>query len=602
MTDDELRELIGCVRRGTLSRRGFVRRLAAVGLTAPMATQLLAVTGAAPAAAQGASQSVPAYRPTRRGGGGALRILYWQAATLLNPHFATGTTNQDAGRVFYEPLAGWASDGTLVPILAAKIPSLDNGGLARDGRSVTWTLKRGVKWHDGQDFSADDVVFNWNYSRNPAIGTTTSGSYRDVNVVKLDDHTVRVEFQQPNPFWADAFCATNGVIIPKHLFGAFNGPNARDAPTNLRPVGTGPYRFTGFAPGDMLRAELNPAYHAENRPHFDTLEIKGGGDAVSAARAVLQTGDYDYAWNMQVEDELLQRLEAANRGRVNIVEGGNIEFIQLAVTDPSQEVDGERASIRTTHPAFSDPAVRQAMALLVDRNAISQFIYGRGGPATANFLNNPERYRSSNMRWEFSLQKANELLDKAGWARGRDGIRAKGGVRLRFVFQSSVNAPRQRSQQIIKQAAGRAGIDLELKSVTASVFFSSDVANPDTFTKFYADMQMYTTTMTQADPQRFMNQYVSWEVSTKANSWQGRNIVRWRNEEYDAAFRAAESELDPVRRAALFIRMNDLIVGSNHIIPLVNRPLVSASLNNLRPVLSAWDSTLWMLSDWWRET
>ena len=597
MMEDDLRQMIGRVQRGTLSRRGFVKRMAALGMTAPMATQLLAITGAAPAAAQ----AVPAYRPTRRGGGGSLKILYWQASTLLNPHFASGTTNQDASRVFYEPLAGWASDGTLHPILAAEIPSRENGGLAADGRSVTWKLKRGVKWHDGQEFSADDVVFNWEYSRNPAVAAVTSGSYRDVNAVKVDDHTVRVEFDQPTPFWADAFVAATGQMIPKHLFKDYAGSNARDAPTNLRPVGTSAYKFVSFAPGDNLRAELNPNYHMDNRPYFDTLEIKGGGDAVSAARAVLQTGDYDYAWNMQVEDEILKRLEAAGRGKVNIVPGGGIEFVQLNATDPNQEVDGERASIRTQHPAFRDPAVREAMALLIDRNALEQFIYGRGGPATANFLNNPPRFRSPNMRWEFSIQKANEVLDRAGWARGRDGIRAKDGVRLKFVFQTSVNAPRQRTQAIYKQAAQRAGIDLELKSVTASVFFSSDVANPDTYTKFYADVQMYTTTMPQADPERFMNQYTSWEVSAKANNWQGRNIVRWRNEEYDRIFREAQGELDPVKRAALFIRMNDLVVGSNHIIPLVSRPTVSASLNTLHPVLSAWDGTTWLLGDWWRD-
>lgn len=597
MMEDDLRQMIGRVQRGTLSRRGFVKRMAALGMTAPMATQLLAITGAAPAAAQ----AVPAYRPTRRGGGGSLKILYWQASTLLNPHFASGTTNQDASRVFYEPLAGWASDGTLHPILAAEIPSRENGGLAADGRSVTWKLKRGVKWHDGQEFSADDVVFNWEYSRNPAVAAVTSGSYRDVNAVKVDDHTVRVEFDQPTPFWADAFVAATGQMIPKHLFKDYAGSNARDAPTNLRPVGTSAYKFVSFAPGDNLRAELNPNYHMDNRPYFDTLEIKGGGDAVSAARAVLQTGDYDYAWNMQVEDEILKRLEAAGRGKVNIVPGGGIEFVQLNATDPNQEVDGERASIRTQHPAFRDPAVRQAMALLIDRNALEQFIYGRGGPATANFLNNPPRFRSPNMRWEFSIQKANEVLDRAGWARGRDGIRAKDGVRLKFVFQTSVNAPRQRTQAIYKQAAQRAGIDLELKSVTASVFFSSDVANPDTYTKFYADVQMYTTTMPQADPERFMNQYTSWEVSAKANNWQGRNIVRWRSEEYDRIFREAQGELDPVKRAALFIRMNDLVVGSNHIIPLVSRPTVSASLNTLHPVLSAWDGTTWLLGDWWRD-
>ncbi len=597
MTEDDLRGLIARVKDGRLSRRGFVKRMAAVGLTAPMATQILAIAGAAPAAAQ----SVPEYKPTRRGGGGQLKILYWQAATLLNPHFAAGTTNQDASRVFYEPLAGWATDGTLVPILAAEIPSVENGGLASDGRSVTWKLKRGVKWHDGQDFSADDVVFNWEYSKNPAVATVSSGSYRDVNVVKVDDYTVRVEFPQPTPFWADAFVGGTGQIVPKHQFKDYAGANSRDAPANLRPVGTSAYKFVSFAPGDNLRAELNPNYHMNNRPYFDTLEVKGGGDAVSAARAVLQTGDYDYAWNMQVEDEILKRLEAAGRGKINIVDGGSIEFVQLNATDPNQEVDGERASIRTQHPAFRDPAVRQAMALLIDRNALEQFIYGRGGPATANFLNNPPRFRSPNMRWEFSIQKANEILDAAGWARGRDGIRAKDGVRLKFVYQTSVNAPRQRTQAIYKQAAQRAGIDLELKSVTASVFFSSDVANPDTYTKFYADMQMYTTTMPQADPERFMNQYVSWEISSKANNWQGRNIVRWRSEEYDRIFREAQGELDPVKRAAMFIRLNDLVVGSNHIIPLVKRPTVSASLNSLRPVLSAWDLTMWYLNDWTRE-
>jgi peptide/nickel transport system substrate-binding protein len=597
MTEDDLRQMIGRVQRGTMSRRGFIRRVAAVGLTAPMATQLLALHGISAASAQ----SIPPYRPSRRGGGGALKILYWQASTLLNPHFAVGTTNQDASRVFYEPLAGWAQDGTLHPILAAEIPSTENGGLSADGRSVTWKLKRGVKWHDGQDFSADDVVFNWEYNRNPATATVSSGSYRDVNVVKVDDHTVRVEFAQPQPFWADAFVASRGMIIPKHIFQNFAGANSRDAPGTLRPVGTSPYRFTSFAPGDTLRAELNPNYHMPNHPFFDTVEVKGGGDAVSAARAVLQTGDFDYAWNLQVEDEILKRLEAAGRGRVDIIEGGDIEFVMLSVTDPNREVEGERAHISTQHPAFRDPAVRQAMAMLLDRGAIEQFIYGRGGPAAANFLNNPPRFRSDNMRWEFNLNRANEILDRAGWVRGRDGIRAKDGVRLRFIFQTSVNTPRQRTQAVYKQAAQRAGIDLELKSVVASVFFSSDVANPDTYTKFWSDMQMYTTTMPQADPQLFMNQFVSWEVSTRANSWQGRNILRWRNEEYDRIYREAEGELDPVKRAALFIRMNDLVVGSNYVIPVVRRPRVRASLNNLRPVLSAWDNDFWLLSHWHRE-
>ena len=597
MTEDSLRSLIGRVKRGTLSRRGFIRRVAALGLTAPMATQLLAVTGAAPAAAQ----AVPAFPERARGGGGGpLRILYWQAQTLLNPHFAVGTTNQDGSRIFYEPLAGWAADGTLHPILAAEIPSIENRGLSEDGRAVTWKLKRGVRWHDGADFTADDVVFNWEYGRDPATAAVTSGSYRDVNVVKVDDHTVRVEFGRPTPFWADAFVGTRGMIIPRHVFRDFTGAASRDAPANVRPVGTGAYRFVSFQPGDTVRGEANPGYHAPGRPFFDTIEVKGGGDAASAARAVLQTGDFDFAWSLRVDDEILKRLEAAGRGQVSFLPTGAVEHIQLNTTDPTREVQGERSHPSTQHPVFRDPAVRQAVALVVDRDSIQRFIYGRGGEATANFLNNPPRFRSPNMRYEFSVQRANDILDAAGWVRGRDGIRVKDGRRLSLVFQTSVSAPRQRTQAIIKQAAARAGIDLELKSVVASVFFSSDVANPDTYTKFYADMQMYNTTMPQADPQLFMNQFTSWEVATQANRWQGRNVTRWRNEEYDRIFRESEGEMDPVRRAALFIRMNDLIVGSNHIIPLFNPRLVNGHLNNLRPVLSGWDNTFWLLRDWHR--
>src|SRR5918995_4106173 len=201
MNERELRRLIGAVKHGKLSRRAFAQRVLAVGLTAPMATQLLAIAGVAHA------QPKSQYKPTRRGGGGLLKVLWWQGPTLLNPHFAVGTKDQDGSRLFYEPLAGWDAEGNLRPILAESIPGREDGTLAADGKSVTWKLKKGVKWHDGQPFTADDVVFTWQYSRDPATAAVTSGSYRDVTVEKVDSHTVTVKFNQPTPFWADAFVA-----------------------------------------------------------------------------------------------------------------------------------------------------------------------------------------------------------------------------------------------------------------------------------------------------------------------------------------------------------------------------------------------------------
>src|ERR1700755_1688652 len=191
MNENELRGLIDQVKTGGMSRRAFVRRMTAVGLTAPLASQLLAHAGVAMA-----QSKAPIYKPTKRGGGGLLKVLWWQGPTLLNPHFATGTKDQDGSRLFYEPLAAWDADGNLRPVLSEVIPGREDGTLAADGKSVTWKLKKGVRWHDGQPFTADDVVFTWQYSRDPATGAVSSGSYKDITVEKVDQYTVIVKFEQ----------------------------------------------------------------------------------------------------------------------------------------------------------------------------------------------------------------------------------------------------------------------------------------------------------------------------------------------------------------------------------------------------------------------
>ena len=595
MQENELRALIEDVRVGSLPRRNFIQQMVGLGLTAPMASMLLMHEGIAQTAT-----AIP-YKGTKRGGGGTLKLLYWQGPVHLNPHFAGGTKEQEATRIFYEPLAGWDAEGNVVPMLAADIPTRANGGLAADGKSVVWKLKKGVTWHDGKPFTADDVVFTWAYAADPATSTVTVAVYQDLKVEKIDSHTVRVLFQKPTPFWAEPFVGNVGNILPKHVFEPFMGAKSRENPANVKPMGTGPYKFIDFKPGDMLRAEAFKEYHVANQPFFDALELKGGGDALSAARAVLQTAEYDYAWNLQVEDEILKRLEASGKGKVQILGGSDIEFMLLNTVDPWKEVEGERGHIKTKHPVFTDKAVRDAMALLVDRKGIQDFIYGRTGIATANFLNNPPRYRSPNTKFEFNIEKANQILEAAGWKKGSDGIRAKGDQKLKFVFQTSVSQPRQKTQAIVKDACTKAGIDLELKSVTAAVFFGSDSANPDTYQKFWTDMQMFTTTMSQPDPQVFMEQYASWQVSAKANKWSSRNLSRWTSTEFDDTFKAAQVEFDPVKRAAMFIKMNDLVYASGHIIPVVNRPRVKGTVNKLNAPLTGWDNDTWMLGFWSRD-
>ena len=596
MNEQDLRGLVADVRQGRLSRRSFVQRMIALGLSAPLAGTMLAHGGVAQAAAFADAD----YKPTKAGGGGPLKLLFWQGPTLLNPHFSDGTKDVEASRIFYEPLAAWDDNGNLVPVLATTIPTVQNGLLTADGKSVTWKLKPGVKWHDGKPFTADDCVFTWQFIKDPAAACVTISSYRDIKVEKVDDLTIKVDFDGPTPFWADAFVGRNGMIFPKHAFGDYMGAKSREAPANLMPVGTGPYKIVEFRPGDTVRGERFTDYHKPNRPFFDSIELKGGGDAVSAARAVLQTGDYDFGWNLQVEDEVLKRLEEGGKGRVNIVFGNYTEFLYLNASDPNKEIDGEKSSLKSKHPAFSDPAVRKAMNLLIDRKSVGDFIYGRTGKPTGNVVNGPTRYASTSTHYSFDIAAANKLLDAAGWAKGPDGIRAKDGYRMRFLYQTSINGPRQKMQAIIKQAAAKAGIEIELKGIPAAVFFSADVGNTDTDAHFYADMESYANQATTPDPGDWMLQYVSWEITQKDNKWARKNYSRWHSKEFDDLFNAAKIELDPVKRAAMFIKMNDLVVADN-VLPIIQRGSTAGLANKLHAPRSGWDNDMWAVSDWWKD-
>jgi peptide/nickel transport system substrate-binding protein len=593
MREHEIRGLLDDVRAGRLSRREFVGTMVAFGLTVPLASQLLASVGMAQTSPR------PASMPTKRGGGGALRALSWDAPSLLNPLLALGLKDWNACAIFYEPLVYFEPAGNLVPVLAQEVPTLQNGGVAKDGMSVTWKLKRGVSWHDGKPFTAQDVVFTWEYTADPATGSPAVGGYKNVKQVEaLDPHTFKVTFNQPTPFWT-----VTGFIIPRHIFEPYKGAKSREAPNNLKPVGTGPYRFVDFKPGDLLKGEINSNYHVTNRPFFDSVEVKGGGDAVSAARAVLQTGEYDYASEVGgVEDDVLQRLEQGGKGRVAIGFGGRITHVQLNQTDPWTEVDGERSSLKTVHPFLTDPAVRGALAVLVDRASIQEQMLGRLGQATGNFLNAPERFRSKNIRWEFSIDKANQLLDAGGWKRGADGVRARDGKRLKMLFTTATNALSQKMQAVIKQAAAKAGIEMELKTVAVTSFYSSDPANPDTYTHFYSDLQLATYVMGPPDPALLMRVFTSDAVATKENKWQRFNVWRWRNEEYDRLYKAAETEMDPVKRAALFIRMNDLVVQSGIVVPIVLRAKAAAMSTRLRGIEhNVYEVDFWNLAFWSRE-
>jgi len=534
-----------------------------------------------------------------------LRILYWQAPTILNVHFSQGTKDSAASSLVLEPLIDVAADGTLIPVLAASIPSLEDGSVAEDGMSVTYTLKEGVMWSDGEPFTAEDVKFTWEYTSDPDATTTSIATYEPIESIDVvDDLTVTINFKEPTPGWYSVFATGfGGQIVPKHILESSMGAAARDAEFNLSPIGTGPYVVAEFRPGDAVLYEINENYREADKPYFSTVELKGGGDATGAARAALQTGETDWGWNLQVEKSVLEPMAEGGVGTLVISPAASVERILVNFADPNTEVDGARSEPTTQHPFLQFLEVRQAFSMGCDRDTIAEELYGPSGEATANLLVAPENFASPNTSFTFDLEAASAMLDEAGWT---GSPRAKDGVEMTVIYQTTINPLRQKTQEIVKAGWEEMGVTTELKSIDAGVYFSSDAGNPDTASHFYADFEMYTNGPSSPYPIAYMSSWKSSDpavdISQKSNSWAGTNTTRYVNEEYNELYEQALTELDPEAQVELFHAMNDLVVNEVVEIALVHRADVIGAANKLKGyVTSPWTPDVRDIANWYFE-
>ena len=541
-----------------------------------------------------------------RGADGHVNVIYWQAPSILNPYLSGGTKDLESSSMIIEPLGRYDQDGKMVPFLAEEIPTLENGGVSEDLKSITWKLKPGLLWSDGTPVTANDVKFSAEYCMHPEGGCAQAAKFEGVSAVEvIDDLTVKVTFSEakPNPY--GPFMGAQAPIIQAAQFADCLGAKAPECTeANFNPIGTGPFRVTEFRPNDVISLEANPNYRDPAKPAFATMTFKGGGDATAAGRAVLETGEFDYAWNLQLAPEVIEQMSAAGKGQTIAAFGSLVERIMVNMTDPNPALpEGERATAKHPHPFLSDPAVRKALSISIDRNLLVEIGYGQAGRPTCNLVPAPALYASDNTDClTHDIAGANKLLDDAGWVRGADGIRAKDGVRLSLLFQTSTNAVRQDFQALIKQWWEEIGVETELRNVSASVFFGGDPGSPDTFQKFYADVQMYANNFDGTDPEAYLAAQLCSKAPRPESQWQGENITRFCDPAYDAMVAELSRTGELEKRGELARKLNDYVTkDTNVIIPLVDRGRVSAHSNTLGGVvLNTWDSELWNVADWHR--
>jgi peptide/nickel transport system substrate-binding protein len=544
-----------------------------------------------------------------RGRDGELRLLYWQAPSTMMPYLSGGTKELEASSLVIEPLARYNQDGEMLPWLAEEIPTVANGGISEDLTSITWKLRPGIKWSDGSEFTSADAVFTYEYCSHPDTGCTSSNYFNDiVSVDALDSHTIKINFTVAKPFPYAPFVGYNAPIMQAAQFEGCIGAKAQECTEqNFNPIGTGPFKVVDFKPNDVIVFEANENYRVEGQPAFQSVLFKGGGDATSAARSVLETGEMHFAWNLQVEPEILNKMTEAGKGTIIAGFGTAVERLMVNFTNPNPADDENRSEYlggnnnRNPHPFLTEYSVRRALSLAIDRQVLVDAGYGSAGKISCNVLPAPAIY-ASNANDECktpNVAEANRLLDEAGWVPGSDGVREKNGVRLSILYQTSTNSVRQGTQAFIKEMWKAIGVETELRNLSASVFFGGDPASPDTYQKFYTDIEMYTNTFSGTDPETYMANWTCKQVSRKANTWGGGNMPRWCNPDYDALSAEMATTANLEDRIRLAKAMNDMLMQDYAMIPLIHRGGVSAFSNAVvGPNGNEWDSELWNIAEW----
>jgi peptide/nickel transport system substrate-binding protein len=542
-----------------------------------------------------------------RGADGNVNVLYWQAPSILNPYLSSGTKDVETASLILEGLAGFDEKGVVFARLAETVPTVDNGGITADLTQITWKLKPGLLWSDGTPVTSADAKFTWEYCTHPEGGCAQAARYEGVKSIDTPDElTIVITFDAPKPNPYQAFVGGTSPILQAAQFANCLGAAASTCTEqNFKPIGTGPFVVTEFKVNDTVTLAANPNYRDPAKPAFATMTIKGGGDATAAARAVLETGEFDYAWNTQINPEQQAQMSAAGKGVLLNGFGTLVERIEMNMTNPDPALpEGERSTTKHPHPFLTDINVRKALSMAIDRQILVDIGYGSAGRPTCNLVPAPEIFASDNTEClKQDMEGAKALLESSGWVDSDgDGVREKDGMKLKILYQTSTNPVRQDFQAVIKDWWTELGVEVELKNIDASVFFGGDAGSPDTFQKFYSDVEMYANNFDGTDPEPYLAQYKCDKIPGPENQWQGENINRFCDPAYDALVDELAKTADMAKRAELAKKLNDMLTKDSYtVVALVDRGRLSAASNTLGGVvLNTWDTELWNAQDWFR--
>jgi peptide/nickel transport system substrate-binding protein len=525
--------------------------------------------------------------------GGKVTMAVWQSPITLNANLGTQTVMDEVNVFIVEGFTKVMPDGTRVPVLAKEVPTVQNGGVKDDGKTITYKLKEGIKWSDGQPLTCADVQFTLQAIMTPGVGVVSTTGYDKMASVDCPDpNTVVLKFKE---FFAPYLTLFDSFILPKHYCG--DPKDQKNWAYNRKPIGTGPFKLDEWVADSYITLSRNPNYREKDKPYLDQVVIRIVPSS-EVAMQLLASGEVDIVWNNTEAD--IPQLEKMAGVKISdpMQIGGERLFLNMAENkDPSDP--------KKPHLILSDAKVRQALEYGINKQrVIDKLLFGKAKPGTNEI--NAGFFQCADFKPRgYDVAQAKKLLDEAGWVPGADGIRvAKGakvapdGTRLRLKYSTtSGNKLREDSQVLIVEDMKAIGVELYIENAPSSVVIGTwDANSPRRHGNF--DIIMYTTNAGIDPHSQMTNLFASWMIPSVDNKG-GLNYTRFADPKVDELIQSAAKEPDMNKRRDLYCQVVKIGQEATNMIYLYQRLDLDSYRDRLLGwVPNAWDNNGWNAENW----
>lgn len=489
---------------------------------------------------------------------GQIIVGFSQEPTVFNPLMPRIEVDDGVQLSLFDALFRISPEGEFIPALAAEVPTVENGGLSEDGLEWRIKLRDDVKWHDGEPFTAEDVKFTLELVVDPDFRswrTTGHDLVRDLTVVSPTEITWRME----EPFAPYMAILVETMMVPKHILGPEEDRN--NAPFNQAPVGTGAFKWGSRTAGDHLELVANPDYFGEG-PYIERLIYKYIPD-LTVLYTQFKSGDIDIAGSQYITPDNYEEAKSLPGKVVEVVPSPTVESLFLNM---------ER-------PQFKEKAVREALYAALDKQAIIDALYYGLPTPTESYLPQQSFFYNPDLpKHEFNLERANQLLDEAGWERGAGGIREKDGVRLAFSNSTtSGNHLREQAQQFMQQTFAEIGVEMTISNKPPAVMWGDYWTNSEFDTVIVG---IVFTTGADADVTvRFHSGAIP------AQDGAGSNTGQYQNKEVDKLLEQGTSTFVPEERKEIYHQLQEIVRDDLPLLPMFQYATVRGHKEGIKGIV-----------------